>query len=59
MKHKCKDCIHCDEINLICRPESKDCRKEYTLEKEDLERLERCDFFCKKMDVVQAIGRRE
>ena len=48
IKHKCKDCIYCDEVNLICKPESRDCRKEYKLKKEDLERLEPCDFFCRK-----------
>ena len=50
VKHKCKDCIYCDEINLICKPESRDCRKKYKLTKEDLERLEPCDFFCKKQN---------
>lgn len=45
MKHKCKDCRHCDIETMKCHPKSKDCHSEYDLTKEDLETAERCDFF--------------
>lgn len=48
MKHKCKDCDCCDIENLICRPNSKDCHKEYKLDEKDLYTEARCDFFKRK-----------
>lgn len=47
---KCKECAHCDIENLLCRPNSKDCRELYELTKEDLEKMDRCDFFLKKKE---------
>lgn len=45
IKHKCRTCTHCDIQNLICRPESKDCRSEYRLTENDLDTAEPCDFY--------------
>lgn len=45
VKHKCRTCTHCDIQNLICRPNSKDCRSEYRLTEEDLDTAEPCDFY--------------
>lgn len=44
-EHKCRYCKHCDIKTLKCYPESRDCESEYDLTKEDLDRLEICDFF--------------
>jgi len=41
----CKECKHCNKEEMVCRPNSKDCRSEYKLTKEDLETPARCDFF--------------
>lgn len=43
--HKCRTCKHCNVEELICRPNSKDCRSEYALDSEDLDKYERCDFY--------------
>ncbi len=43
--HKCRTCKHCNVEKLICRPNSKDCRSEYSLNAEDLDKSERCDFY--------------
>ena len=44
-KNKCRTCKHCDVQYLICRPNSKDCRSKYFLEKKDLDTAEPCDFY--------------
>ena len=48
IKRKCRTCIHCDVDNLICRPNSKDCRSEYKLDIDDLDTGEPCDFYCEE-----------
>ena len=53
IKYKCRMCIHCDVNNLICRPNSKDCRSEYKLDINDLDTYEPCDFYEKSLDVRQ------
>lgn len=45
IKHKCRNCTHCDIDHLICKPNSKDCRSEYALDVEDLDTEEACDFY--------------
>lgn len=47
-KHKCIDCAHCNANELLCHPESKDCKAEYKLDPEDLTTPQRCDFFKRK-----------
>jgi len=49
MRLKCKDCIYCNKKKLVCRPEAKDCRKEYPLNSEDLETEAECDFGVKRV----------
>ena len=44
-EYGCRYCKHCDIENLKCYPESRDCEPEYDLTKEDLDRLEICDFY--------------
>lgn len=46
--HKCIDCKYCDVENMKCRPESKDCAEEYTLDEHDINTEDICDFFVKK-----------
>lgn len=46
--HKCRTCKHCSIEELICRPNSKDCRPEYALDIEDLDKPELCDFYEEK-----------
>lgn len=52
-EHRCKDYIHCDSDNLKCYPQSKDCRSEYDLTIEDIEKYtnDRCDFYREKKEV--------
>jgi hypothetical protein len=57
IKHKCRTCIHCDVDNLICRPNSKDCRSEYTLDIHDLDTAEPCDFYEKSLDVKEVVDK--
>lgn len=57
IKHKCRTCIYCDVNNLICRPNSKDCRSEYTLDIHDLDTAEPCDFYEKSLDVGEVIDK--
>ena len=57
IKHKCRTCIHCDVNNLICRPNSKDCRSEYKLDIDDLDTYEPCDFYEKGLDIGQKGGK--
>lgn len=45
IKRKCRNCTHCDIEELICRPNSKDCKVEYTLDEEDLDKEAPCDFY--------------
>lgn len=46
---KCIDCTHCDVKNLLCHPNSVDCKEEYELDKEDLYKKVQCDFFDEKV----------
>ena len=45
MKHKCIDCVHCNPQELLCHPNSRDCKTEYKLDPQDLTTYARCDFF--------------
>lgn len=46
--HKCSECIFACKEKMVCRPNSRDCKEEYHLTKEDFCTEQKCDFFkCK------------
>ena len=47
-KVRCSDCMYCYVEEMKCRPESKDCEKEYILTEEDLKTYSNCDFYKSK-----------
>ena len=51
-KHRCKDCAHCDVELKKCHPESQDCRNEYDLTVDDINKYttDRCDFYKDKVN---------
>lgn len=53
MLQKCEDCRHCDKEMMLCHSDSKDCKDEYALDKNDLETYSRCDFFSAKRSCVE------